>query len=456
MRATPRLRDDTGDAMVMVILLGAVLVLLTSVITTRGSATLNRVSEHRRWEVSLHVSESGVEHMLAELSASAAHTTGEIVPTFADDDAERAWVLEKAADHAPVQAREGEWVALRPSNAQVIYAVGYVPSRAEAEKTRVVRAEYDFAPFTPLAAILTDDDLSIAGNPSVTGTNGSAHGNGDVDLNGNPSFSRYVSASGSYTSTGTPVIGDPANSGGGKPIQHVPAMNPLDYYDLVEYVLCPDGHVRAGPLHATPGSSAPATECAGGASLADANTDRYRGWRKTGDDSSQGAKWDYSGNTAYDGVYFVHHGSASVSGSPGSSSDPWEVTLLASASASGIEPHCPHTGGDISLTGNPKVRYHPDAQPLLLLAGRDLKVAGNPSAGDKTYVGLLAAHEQFEIMGNPRIDGAIVAESVCNSAGSPVNATSSKIPGNTTIHYDGDLSFPSGDGIRITLWLELF
>jgi hypothetical protein len=129
---------------------------------------------------------------------------------------------------------------------------------------------------------------------------------------------------------------------------------------------------------------------------------------------------------------------------------------MAEAQVSGDEPgHCPHIGGDISVVGNPTMLYHDNMIPLLLVAGRDLEVHGNPGAGQTNYDGILAAHEQFEVGGNPRINGAIIANDYCDTVGSPVDEPRVELGGNAHITYDGGIEVPLGRTIRTTHWYEL-
>ncbi len=456
-RMTSRARtlhgDERGIAMIMVIGISSIMAIVTTVIVTQSINGLRGAGSERRYEQALHVADAGIDHQLFKLrDSSGSYHTGETVPaSFSSVQAEREWVIAAAAAEASgdptklVNTNEGQWVALRPSNEAVIYSVGYVPSKSNADKIRVLRAEYDFAPISPAAAILTGGDLSISGNPHVTGTYGSAHTNDDFSSSGNGDFGGYVSATDSWSSSGSLDTGDDDNTGGGMPVQEIPTVDPRSLYDYSEYDLCPNGQVRTGPAYNDGGGFAPSgssTPC-NGTLLADASGSEYRGWKKSGDDGSQGAKWDFASNTVYNGVYYLYQGSAKVSGNPGSSGADWSVTIIAEASGT-----CPRVGGDIEISGNPQMDYEDTAVPLLMVAGRDLKISGNPH-----MVGTSMAGEQFLISGNPNVEGNFIAEHSCETAGSMVEGPSS-ISGNPNIEYDG-LEIPIGTSIRTTLWLEL-
>jgi hypothetical protein len=450
-----RLDDERGIAMITVVVIGTILFLLAAVMAARSISSLNQVVVQRSWERALHVAESGIHRTLYELVNDQTYNTGEIVPpSFASDQAEEDWVREEAEDNAVVSTPQGQYQVVKPSNETVAYAVGFVPDSTDPSATRVIRTEYDYAPFRMRnMAILSDGDLSIPGNPVIAGTGGSVHSNQNVTMSGSPTIAGTATATGSYTVTGVPIIGDPTNSGGGRPPLFVPMINPRENYELSEYDLCPDGNVRTGPAY--PGPEPPNmtdTPCQG-TLLADADSIPYRGWKKTGDDASDGAKWDFGGNTAYDGVYYVYQGSAVIGGNPGAIGTEWSVTVMAEASATGPEPsHCPHVGGDIEVGGNPKMRFNDGAAPLLFVAGRDLRISGNP---DQTHEGFLAAHEQFNISGNPVLNAALIANDRCDSPSSAVAQTDHEISGNPLITYNGQWEAPIGTNIRITLWLEL-
>jgi hypothetical protein len=389
--------------------------------------------------------------------------TGEVPPLpFASLQAEREWVLDQADAAAATRlesTREGDWIAMRPVGAPVIYSVGYVPSYDAPRKIRVVRAEYDFSPYSPGTAILTDGDLLLSGNAGAEGAIPNAHGNGDVEIQGSVSVDGYVSASGDYSETGNPNVGDPDNSGGGTPVIEVPEIDPRDNYSMSEYDLCPDGSVRTGPNYDAAGlldvNGAPAvassdtTPC-NGSVLA---LDGFRGWAKQGDDASEGAQWRYTGTGTDHGVYYIYLGSATIAGIP-SSGTPWEVTIFAEASGSGTdEPDCPHVGGDIDISGNAATVFHDKAEGLGFIAGRDLEMTGSPGSGNSSYTGVHAAHEQFEITGTASLDGAVIGDDACDTPGSPAGPTS-EVGGNVTITFDG-ASVPLGSNIRTTLWLEI-
>lgn len=452
-------RED-GYALVATLTIGAIMFLLAAVIFGRNISDFNQVGHDRRREQAIHAADGGLDHALYRVDVDHSWNTSEILAgqSFVSDRAERDWAIQQAQDNAATRSPEGDWAVVRPADAQVIYAVGYIPSRTEPRNIRVIRADYDFAPFRPDYAILTGGDLLIPGNPVVAGSLANVHANKNVVISGNPNIAGKATASGDYSQSGNPVLGQGWEES--VPLVAIPNINPREHYLKSHYDLCPNGTVRAGPSYIdTNGASAPnpngsSTPCAGD-QLAVATSNEYRGWKKSGDDSLQLAKWDYGGSTAYDGVYYVYQGSAKVGGNPGENAAPWNVTIIAEATATGPEPtHCPHRGGDIEVSGNPKMHAHSHASPLLFIAGRDLKVNGNPQSGGPGYSGVFAAHEQAQLSGNPVVVGAVISNSSCNTSGSPIPNTGIETNGNPSITYDG-LDIPFGETIRVTRWLEL-
>ena len=95
--------------------------------------------------------------------------------------------------------------------------------------------------------------------------------------------------------------------------------------------------------------------------------------------------------------------------------------------------------------------FNDKGEGLGFVAGRDLEISGTPGSGFN-FIGVHAAHEQFNVRGNARMEGAVLANDTCDTPGSPVNESS--VGGNVEVTYDG-ASVPLGSNIRTTLWLEI-
>jgi hypothetical protein len=457
--------DERGIAMVSTVLMGAILFAIAAIVMTRNFSDYNQVRSDRRFEQAIQVADSGVDHTLYKVGATPSYTTGETLPAEfmgpdVDRAAEEAWVLDEISNNPLVTTPEGQWATIRPSDAagvpvDVIYSVGYVPTRAAPYKVRIIRAAFDYAPFVPSTAILTDGNLQIGGSATVTGAGGSVHANGDVIYGGSPSVSGYVSAAGSCTGCNSPTIGDPANSGGGKPAREVPLINPRENYVMSEYDLCPNGEIRTGPSYSLGDHppNASGVPC-GGTPIPHAG--EWFGWNYMDVDQSgqlKGHQWKYESQTPYHGVYYIYQGSAEIAGNPGTPTTPWKVTIFSEASATGDEPgHCPHVGGDIDMQGGGDVKPSPKAQPLHLIAGRDLLMNGTPG---NRWEGVYAAHEQFKLSGNVEMNGVIIANDYCDTPKSPASQNIINVGGSAKINYDGGLEVPLGRRIRTTHWNEI-
>jgi len=174
-----------------------------------------------------------------------------------------------------------------------------------------------------------------------------------------------------------------------------------------------------------------------------------------------GTKWDYSTDFVYSPMYnavvFVY-GNVYVGGNPGNSSsgiyckdsgctgaggvplDTWQVSLI--------------SVGSIRISGNPSMSPANTAAGFwhLYIAGRDVYVSGNPGATQAcasgcsttspsnvdTYAGIIAAHEQIQISGNPQILGFMLAENAidCSAEVDGMGGGFSTVNGNPQIYYD--------------------
>lgn len=437
-----------------VMMVGAVMLIMMATLFVRSVADYNQAGDNRRWSRALHVADSGVDYALNQLAEDMTWSTVGPLPVFASEEDERTWVVDQAElqPTAPDLAPEGEWVVVKPDDLAVIYAVGYVPTRAAPQRVRILRAEYDFAPFAPGNALLSDGDLQISGSLDVQGDTGNIHANGIVVSGGSASASGYISASGGTCANCESAAGDPANSGPNRPPREVPSLDPLAMYeDVAQYDLCPDGTVHAGPLYAGAEGPNPTGEPCQGPAL-EISGGYFNGWSFGGQTNGIGS-WNYNTNTEYDGSYFVHHGNATVGSHPGRSSRPWRVSIFGSARAVGAEPHCPHEGGDIDIQGHPVMAPSDVGSPFLLMAGRDLVITGGTDGGTLEGEGVMAAHEQFYVRGDLDLHGILLSNDKCDTPGSPTADNS--VSGNATIIHNGTGEVPLGGMIRTTHWLEL-
>ena len=440
---TRRGRDQAGIGVVLVIAVGMLVIGMGLLAHRIFDGAVSSSSSHVTYEQALHLAEHGIDQTLARIQKDQTYSNAPDIPdSVVSGPEEKAWVAQQIETATAQTAPEGEFVALKPGNRNVVYGASWIPSRANPRRTRIVKAEYLLSAYNPDDAILTGGNLRINGTVDVAGSAGNVHSNAALTVIGSPSISGSLTSSGSFSESGSPTVLGPERGGGYPehslptidPVQewhrHVgPAADPDKAYDSVWYDLCPDGTVRR------PDGAAP---CQG--SLADGFVPGvdYQGWRLKGD------RWEFGSNNAFDGVFFAYEGNIKVSGSPGSGGTPWTVTLMASGSG----PDGDLATGDIEISGSAVMT--PMITDLALLARRDIDLTGTPGQG---LNGLVAAHEQVRAAGHASIVGAIVAEDEGDSPGSPIHGNG--VDGTISLVYDGGIEVPIGSVIRTTLWLEI-
>ncbi len=277
----------------------------------------------------------------------------------------------------------------------ILRATGIGPNGTTVTLSRVLDNDSNVTEETTMLsnpAILVNGDLDISGNISVDGDNGNVHANGDMVISGN---SADVEGDATATGTFTANAGWHAGGmqGGGQATVNAPDVNAADYIQYATHILNANGTMTTVATGAT-------TACP------------CNNW------SFSGGTWSITGNTATAGTYYVN-GAATISGSPGSSKSPVQLSVIAT--------------GSISVTGNPYLRPQNSAF-LQFVTDGDLKLAGNVDVDVTTVEGQSLVREQLQISGNPDIRGQIIVQDV-ESVSDLV--TSNVISGNPSITYNG-------------------
>ncbi|HEY5619027.1 MAG TPA: PilX N-terminal domain-containing pilus assembly protein [Vicinamibacterales bacterium] len=264
-----------------------------------------------------------------------------------------------------------------------------------------------------LGAIVTNGNLTLSGNASIEGAAGSVHSNGDLTIDGNS-----VSVEDNVSSTGELDCDDPCNQVGGTATEGaaevpVPPVHASDYLVWADYVLKSDGTMTQG------GS----VVCTWDSKTSCNNWD----W-----DSSSGT-WSLTSNSVTAGTYYVE-GHATVSGSPGSTKNPAQISIIAE--------------GSIEISGSPKLA--PDTPELLFVTDQDLKITGTiDSVGEATLVqGQMLVRGQASILGNASLDGQLLIED--QAVGDLV--ASNVVGGSVVITYAGGLG---GSVYTVTSWRDV-
>jgi hypothetical protein len=266
-----------------------------------------------------------------------------------------------------------------------------------------------------LGAIVTNGDLLLHGNASIEGSAGSVHSNGNLTLDGNS-----VTVEQDVSSSGVLDCDDPCDQVEGTATEGasevpVPPVHASDYAVWADYILKDDGTMTD--------PSSGAVLCTWTSKTSCNNWD----W-----DSASGT-WSLNSNTVTAGTYYVE-GHARVSGSPGSTKNPAEISIIAE--------------GSIQISGSPKLA--PDTPELLFVTDQDLKITGTIDVvGEAALVqGQMLVRGQAEIAGNASLDGQLLVEDV--DVGDLVDANS--IGGSVVITYTGGLG---GSVFTVTSWRDV-
>lgn len=405
-------RED-GNAMVLVVLTTSVAALFTLTAVTSAAGGLRQGVEARHDADARSLADAGASRALGHLTDDRSYTTH---PAGAVID--RAWVL-AAGMTAPLEVSVGgEFAWVVPAGTRELFGIGYVPTRAAPKETVVVRVAYDLIDPTGFGAVATAGDLTIDGTAIVTGLGGSIHSDGDLAVLGASSIAGTATASGTFTRSAAASIG--GAHGGGQPSRLIPATDPRAYRALASHDLCPDTTVRLA-------TGAPCTGTIQGNGVLG-----WRGW------TFSGTTWSMHAGSATDGALYVHHGSASISGAPGTSAAPWKLTLITgSLRVGGVA-----VNGDVTITGN--LTQRPFTSGIGIIADRDLAIN---NAG--SVEGLVIAGEQIILNGSLRLRGQILATSASTSATSPVVAN--RIEGSVRIDAESAAPQITG-GVEPTDW----
>ncbi|ETX00613.1 MAG: hypothetical protein ETSY1_10575 [Candidatus Entotheonella factor] len=274
-----------------------------------------------------------------------------------------------------------------------------------------------------LSGVLTEDDLDMPGDAQILGGCGTVHSNGHVDVAGTPTIAETLTASGGITNPVNATILSGIAPDAGAPTQTVPYFNPVDYASYASYQLRSDGNVYD----------------ASGALIANANVSPWHGWIYDASGGDNGAgKWDLSSDSTIDGMLYLE-GDVTVS-----SNDPsWETTLVATGA---IE-----LSGNFDMTNFQNPTHPVGVQNLLLVAGLDLKINGNP--GQTWSEGIMAAGEQLGVSGNPSLNGALIASGQSNLSPTVVK---NEISGMLRLdcHAPVVSGTGGGSGVLITAWQD--
>ena len=318
----------------------------------------------------------------------------------------------------------------------ILRATGFGPSNTQVTVARVLLTTIIPVPGSTVnPAILVDGDLMIDGSLNLNGVEGSVHANGDLTISGTAAdVQKNATASGTFTAPSNFDAG--GAQGGDYGSINIPPVSASDFASIADFVLHDDGIARLADNPATPLVDEGTIVC--GILCND--------WAFTAGTGGSPGTWEMNSNSANDeGTFFVE-GFAVISGSPGTNSNPLNLTIIATAS--------------ISVTGSPKLA--PDLidnpQTVQFVTDGDLKIGGSGESGtsNATVEGQIFVKEQLQMAGTPNFEGRIIVQnepSVFNEI------TTNSISGTPTITYQGLLPGyvipPTVDyTYNVTGWIE--
>ena len=267
----------------------------------------------------------------------------------------------------------------------------------------------------PGNAVTVGGRLEISGNLTITGTCGSVHANGSpLQVSGEEVMTGSLSGSGSVTVSGhvEDLDGGTVEPETYAPEQTIPDLDPTDFCSEADYIF----------------ENGTATRTSDGATknLSSGNW----GWKY-----SSGA-YETDGDDAVGGVICADN-DVLVGHSLGSGSSPFALSIFTTKS--------------VSIPGTPTITAA-HSSGAMIVAGGDVKLNGNPSAGDFSFQGVVYAGSQCELSGNPVIIGQLMCQDNPNPSGSENWVSENKLNGNAQIHFDCDSSSSSSaaDGMLPT------
>lgn len=258
----------------------------------------------------------------------------------------------------------------------VIRSWGFGPGGTTAE------VEMMLLPAT-LPALLVNGTLTMSGTAKILGTAGSVHANTNLTISASAvSVAKNATASATYTK---PANWKPGGTGAGATVPiAVPNISASDYRtepSLVDLVLTSTGLIK---------NAAGATVCT--ASTKKTNCKSSYGWQF----SSASAGWTMNNSTGVAATYYVE-GPAIVSASPGTSSTPMRMSIIAT--------------GSITISGSPKLAAEASSGLLFVTSG-DLRITGSltQSGGEARIL----VREQIQLSGATSLNAQVQVQNVAS------------------------------------------
>lgn len=444
-------RSEKGIALVIVLLLLAVMMGLTTGMTLSGQTDIAMASNELTYAGARAAAEAGlnraIEQIIADTTtnllagadglvdaddpAAAVNADNGVIPgigngpfTIGDQYAYTLAILDDddsslymAALSAPqlVQMTEDGSAYTSLNDRLILRAIGTGPRGTTVTIMRVLQSVATGAiPPTNTTilsnpAILVGGNLDINGNITVGGNEGNVHANGNVTGGGSEDISGDITATGTVDDTLDP---DGLKAGGMPPIT-IPEIKAEDYKNLADWILTSTGTIQRASDSVTCGGAGPTCPT---------------GW------TFSGGAWSASGAMPEASTYYVE-GPVSVHGTGKSSLT--SLSIIAE--------------GSITITGNGKFRPENSAKIQFVTNG-DFALGGTVDADDSVDLdGQIMVREQMKIYGNSEFQGRVMVEnrdSATNAYDASTNphgrrgdstTEANTLAGNMTVTYNGNL-----------------
>jgi len=444
-------RSEKGVALVIVLLLLAVMMGLTTGMTMSGQTEIAMAANELNYAGARAAAEAGlnraIEQIIANTTtdllagvdglvdaadpAAAVNADNGIVPVIGngpftigdqysytleilDDDDPALYASTLSAPQlAQMNENDNRYVSL--NDRLILRATGTGPKGTTVSISRVLQSVVTGAiPPTSTTilsnpALLVGGDLDIDGNISVLGSEGNIHTNGNLTGGGSENISGDLTATGTIDDTLDP---DGLKAGGMPPVT-IPEIRAQDYRGLADWILTSSGTILQASDNATCGGAGPTCPT---------------GW------SFSGGAWSASGAMPQSATYYVE-GAVSVHGT--GSSGLTAVSIIAE--------------GSITITGNGKFQPENDSRIQFVTNG-DFELGGTVDADDSVDLdGQIMVREQMKIYGNSEFQGRVMVENrdggtnaydaTTNPYGRRGSSTTdaNTLAGNMTVTYNGSL-----------------
>ncbi|UCF21203.1 MAG: hypothetical protein JSU87_07400 [Gemmatimonadota bacterium] len=415
-------RDESGLALIAVLLAMALITVIGAGLTAVGIVELRASINHRSATQALLLADAGATHAqallrgpLESLSYTEVLVGDDGSPDTGDDGILMGFGLD-LADQLPdtgVPLGDGRYfvqivndpgdpsgVASIDDNHRFVAVCRGETADGGVAEVRVMLA----APGFP--AITSNGPLLVEGTPDIQGPCGGIHSNDTLTINGGPTAHGPVTSSDTvimlldavvYDENGDTVM--PTY----EPRIEVPDLDPSDYCYAADFELHDGWVVTIDPSDASRDSSL-------------ASGSGYLGWKWNAATNS----YTLDANDAVEGTVCTD-GSVKVTGNLGSAADTFYVSILAE--------------GSVEMGGTPVVKAdHPEE--FLILAEGDVKLSGNTAGTTPYFGGTVYAGSQCRLLGTPILDGSLLCYDDDDPIGSVDIADENKINGTPTITHD--------------------